>query len=146
MFYKVIDAFALFNDEYERAAAAEDIFGGKYADMITLFEAGSEGLKQYAQDAYDKGLIVSEENMNALAEVNSAFEDLDAQMEELKTEFVMHLLPAITSIIEALSEIISWIKQILAEVKSAAPTRSGVSSDGGMYFVTDSVTTWDYEE
>lgn len=66
-----IDALAGMENETQRNAAAQEIFGKSYAEILPLLNSGSKGISELMQEAQDYGMVMSDDAVAASA----AFED-----------------------------------------------------------------------
>lgn len=88
---------------------ADDLFGRNVADLGPIFESGAAAYR----DLMDEAPVVSEEQVNALGQVNDAYQELTSQFETTKMELLAELAPAITEAITALSEFIKQFREFL---------------------------------
>ena len=76
VFKETLAALGEIPDEVERDAAAMQIFGKSAQDLNPLILGGAEALEQLGQHAEEAGLIMSGEDVTALATLNDQFETL----------------------------------------------------------------------
>lgn len=77
VFDEVIRALGQVENETERNALAMDIFGKSAMELNPLIAVGAEGLDQYRQEAQDMGAVLDGEALNALGNVDDAFQRLN---------------------------------------------------------------------
>lgn len=92
---QVIDALSDLEDETERDALANDIFGKSYAELAPLFNHGSEQIKQYRQQAHELGLVLDNETVQAFAETGDAVDTLSSLVDTTQSRIVAGMLPAL---------------------------------------------------
>ena len=102
-----IDALASMEDETQRNAAANEIFGKGYSELIPLLNEGSDGISALMKEAEDYGVIMGEDAVKASADFSDSLDRLEATFTGLKNGAMAEFLPAITSIIDGLSLILS---------------------------------------
>jgi hypothetical protein len=115
VFYSTIDALGQIADETEREIAAQEIFGKSYQDMVPLINAGSEGLRAYAKEAHESGVILSDDVVGALGDYDDVLQRVDAQQDALKKSFVVNFIPALTSGADALTGIMDTASTALED-------------------------------
>ena len=76
VFNETIAALGTITDETERDAMAMEIFGKSAQELNPLILGGAEALQELGQHAEEAGLIMSEEDVNALTELNNRFDIL----------------------------------------------------------------------
>lgn len=115
VFYSTIDALGKIADETEREIAAQEIFGKSYQDMIPLINAGSEGLRAYAKEAHEAGVILDDDMVGALGDYDDTLQRVDARQDALKKAFVVNFIPALTAGSDALMGIMSDASKALED-------------------------------
>lgn len=98
-----IDALASMEDETQRNALANDIFGKSYTELAPLLNSGSEGIKELMQEAEDYGMVMSEDVVKASAEFEDSLTRLQGATNGLKSRLVGQLLPSFSEVIDGLS-------------------------------------------
>lgn len=115
LFYDSIDAIGQMTNETEREIAAQEIFGKSYQEMIPLINAGSEGLRAYAQEAQSAGVILSDDVVGSLGAYDDVLQRVDAQQDALKKSFIVNFIPALTAGSDALMGIMSDASKALED-------------------------------
>ena len=109
VFYDVVNAIGQIEDETEQEILANELFGRSFQELNPLIDAGTDSLKELGQEAEDRHVIMTPEE---LATMQSAKDALDKVRAQLAT--------ALAPVIEALSPYIEKITTWLAE-KLASP-------------------------
>lgn len=104
-FYRVIDALGEIKNESDRDALAMTIFGKSAMELSTVIDEGSEGIKNYAQQAREMGYVIGEDQVNKFLELDDAMVNLQKTGEALQNKFAEALLPMLTALFEALGKI-----------------------------------------
>lgn len=78
VFYDVIDALGEIENASERDAQSMAIFGKSAQELNSLIETGSSSFNAYGQQAEALGLIMSESDVQALAQMQDSVDRLDA--------------------------------------------------------------------
>lgn len=102
-----IDALSKMEDETARNAAANDIFGRGYAELLPLLNEGADGIAALMQEAEDYGAIMGEDAVKASADFDDALKRLEATFDGLRNGAMAEFLPAITAIVDGLSMILA---------------------------------------
>lgn len=82
----------------DRAAAAVEIFGKQGAALAPLFREGAASLEELKAKAERLGIIVSETQVNNVADMNDAFDLVRATIEGIVGQVIGNLAPAVTDV------------------------------------------------
>ena len=82
-FWEAGEAIMQMTDEAEQNAAAQNLFGRSWSELIPLFTAGEEEYKKQLEEQ----TVLSEEQVKALGAVDDAFKKIDQEIERMKNEF-----------------------------------------------------------
>lgn len=115
VFYEMIDALGQIGDATMQEAAAQDLFGKSYQDILPLIKAGSEGLKAYGDEAEKLGLVLSGESVGALGAFDDQMQRLKATMETAGRELAVSFLPATQEVARSLTELASTVTTALSD-------------------------------
>lgn len=100
-----IDALASMEDETQRNALANDVFGKSYKELAPLLNSGSEGIQALMQEAEDYGMVMSQDAVNASAAYEDSLTKLEGTMGGIKSNIAGEFLPSITQIINGFSDL-----------------------------------------
>ena len=100
------DRFALMENETEKAALAQDIFGKSGVDMLPLLNEGREGIKAYTDQASDLGVVYSQDLANSSADLLDALNKLGSAMAGISLEISETVIPAMTKVVNVITP---WI-------------------------------------
>ncbi|MDO4564844.1 MAG: hypothetical protein Q4C04_04450 [Clostridia bacterium] len=120
MFYRVIDAIGTLESETEREIAAQEIFSRSYQDMLPLINAGSQALREYADEAHAVGAVVSTESVQALGQFNDALQVVRAQWEATKTQLAASFANPMTKFAENIQKTMASLQAKLNTPKMQA--------------------------
>jgi len=98
VFLDSMDALGDVESEFEREAIAQELFGKSYRDYMGILAGGTDEFRKKMNAAP----VVSEDNVNSLADANDAIKDMDAQLETLKMDVLAALAPDIELIAHAI--------------------------------------------
>lgn len=120
VFLQTIDALGKMKNETERDALAMDIFGRSATDLNPLIEAGSDRLKELAEQAHEVGYVTDNETWQSLGKLNDAMQQLDKQGDAVKRSFAEALLPIITAFVDVITAIPTPVLTAVISITSIA--------------------------
>ena len=100
VFGDAIDALGAISNETERDAIAMTIFGRSARDLNPLIKAGSDGLRELAQEAHNVGYVMSEEALDALGAVDDQLQRMNRSGEALKNQIAVGMAPAVENLMK----------------------------------------------
>ncbi len=100
VFGDVIDALGAISNETERDAIAMTIFGRSARDLNPIIKAGSDGLRELAQEAHNVGYVMSEEALDALGAVDDQVQRMNRSNEALKNQIAVGMAPAVENLMK----------------------------------------------
>lgn len=111
----MVDALGSIADDTVREAAAQELFGKSFQEMMPLINAGSEGLKKYGDEAEALGLVLSGDAVNSLGEFDDQMQRLKATMEVAGRQLALSFLPATQEVAKELTDLASTVTTALAD-------------------------------
>lgn len=111
LFWEAGQALMAMGDSFDKEATAQALFGRSWKELVPLF-------KEYKSfEDYEKALegvqVNSEEDVNALAELNDKVGELKGNLETLSTDILAKLAPALTEGANALNGMITSLLEYL---------------------------------
>lgn len=106
VFYDTIDALGEMKNKTERDALAMDLMSESAQELNPLIEIGSDGIKQYAQEAHSMGYVLDNEALTALTEVDDAYQRLQKSQEGAKNQLSAEFAPYLTEFYEKITKLI----------------------------------------
>ncbi len=134
LFADAVDAIGSMANETEREAAAQDIFGKSYQELMPLIKAGSGALKKYAQEAEDMGVVVEDSTVLALGKLDDSLERTSAKIEANKQKIAGHL----ASITDWAATTFANLTDVDAAIANSMQFGSGLSHEAATQLVNDS--------
>ena len=128
VFYDTIDALGDMKNKTERDALAMDLMSESAQELNPLIEIGSDGLKQYAQEAHSMGYVLDNEALTALTAVDDAYQRLQKSQEGAKNQLSAEFAPYLTEFYEKITKLIKDGGQALKD--------SGIVDSFGMLLET----------
>lgn len=111
-FWEVGQKVMALGDENKQEDMAQKLFGRSWKELVPLFSS-FKTVEDY-RNALDGVNVSSEEDVNALAELNDRVSELKGNLDTLSTDILATLAPALTSAAKALSgllsELIAYLK------------------------------------
>ena len=133
LFWEVGQKLMTWGDEYQKEDMAQTLFGRGWKELVPLFS-------QYKSiDEYNAALkevnVSSEEDVNALAELNDKVGELKGNLEQLSTDILAQLAPALSQGADALNGLLTSLLEYLRTdegkemLKSLGDAVSGLFTD-----------------
>jgi phage-related protein len=89
------------------------IFGRAGMQLAPLLNQGSAGIAKFGEEAKKMGLVLSQDNLNAVQKNIMAQREFHASVQGLQVQLGQYLYPAITAITKGFSEIVPILTQVL---------------------------------
>ena len=115
VFYEAIDALGKIQNETERDALAMELFGKSAQDLNPLIAAGSDRMKELAQEAHDVGFVLGDETVSALSAGQDELDRFAKASEAAKNAVGAQLLPSLANLAKGGSSIASAFTNALNE-------------------------------
>lgn len=92
-------------DASDRAALAAELFGERVAyDMTPMLNASASEMEAMKQEAYDLGLVFSQDAVTAGAQLNDAMTNVSSALSALGTNIGVSLMPVVMEVINFITE------------------------------------------
>ena len=112
IFMGTVAALSKIDDEIERDKVAMDLFGKSADELAGYIDDGGQAFRELSKQAQEKGLIISDEDLQKANEFNDT-------LDELKATVGMDLMKAGASIGEALLPVLQQLADIITKVTDA---------------------------
>jgi hypothetical protein len=106
-FEAIAGALAQFKDEGDRAALGADIFGKGVQTLLPLLAQGADGVREFREQAHELGVVLTEEQVKALAETDQAIKQLSAAYDGLTRASTAAIAPKLTDFFRGLTGVIT---------------------------------------
>lgn len=110
-FFEIGRALMAMDKAYDKEAAAQALFGRSWRDLVPLFDK-YKTLEEY-NDALEDTATASEEDVNALAELNDKISTLKGNLDTLSTDILATLAPALSEGADALNGMLESLLKYL---------------------------------
>lgn len=104
VFYEVIDALGTVENQTDRDALAFEIFGKSSQELNSMIAIGSDGIREFANEAHEAGAVMDGDALDALGAMDDGFQRANQSIEAAKRELALALAPAVTAVAEAFAE------------------------------------------
>lgn len=111
----VIDSLHGMSNVAKRNAAAQEIFGKSYTDMIPLIESGTGALREYSAEARSMGIVISAGNVYALGQFDDQMQRFNATVSAIKTNLAVAFLPILELCSERLVTFMGKVSEALSD-------------------------------
>ena len=105
-FLMVADAIRDVESESDKLRLAFKLFDSEGAALVTTLDQGSEAIQEMQKRAKELGLTFSQEEAEAVQELNDAFADAEASLEGLYRQTVKGIAPKMMADIEQITELL----------------------------------------
>jgi len=127
VFMDTIGALNRIPDETTRNVVGMKLLGKSFGDITPLVSEGKEGLKRYAKEARDAGLVMSEEGVIAADNFGDKMDKLRGQLEHAGMEVATAFLPIIEQLANFVRDkVVPAIKSFAEWWKELSPTTQKV--------------------
>lgn len=123
-FEPTIDGLGRMSDEYnaiqdpiEKTAYLMDVFGRSGSDVAELMSKGSDAIAEMGQSAYEAGLVLSQDGVDAAYEYKRAMDNLNDSVLAIKLSIGEKLIPVLLSAIDTTNLLITAQDQIVDSSK-----------------------------
>lgn len=116
IFNDTVEALGKISNETERDIIAMDLFGASADELAGILDDGGKALKELGDEASNKGLIISQEDLDAANELNDTLDKLKAQLSGSFGQAAVKVAEALTPVLEKVAEVITKISEKLAEL------------------------------
>ena len=107
VFSDIITALQKMDDESQRNALAQDIFGQSVKELGPLLNTSAEDTDAMRQRVHELGGVMSDEAVKAAAGYQDALQDMQTAFGGLKNNLFSQFMPGITSVMGGITEIFS---------------------------------------
>lgn len=111
-FWESVDALKSIEDQTTRAIYAQALLGDQYIKLRGLVDLGSEGYEKLIEEG-KASATVTEESVNALADMDAAYEKTSATAQSLMHDINAELAPGFTEMAGAFTEVLQEFDDFL---------------------------------
>lgn len=116
VFYDVIDALQSMENETERNALANDLFGRSASELAPLLNSGAGSMEELRQKAHDLGLVLDDEVIDSGVELTDTLDTLKRQFSAVATRLGGVLMPIVTEGAQFLiDEVVPMLGELLEQ-------------------------------
>lgn len=115
-FNQAIDALASMDDETQRNALANDLFGKSYADLAPLLNSGAEGIAALKEEASAMGGVISNEAVASGAELGDSIDKIKTAFSGMVNGLMVEALPVIQQLIGMVIDNLPMIQGLISQL------------------------------
>jgi len=134
IFMDLADALAGIENETQRAALAQEVFGRSGTALLPMLADGREGLQAAADEAKRLGLIMSTEDAAGAAKLTDAMARANASLKRVWETIGSALAPVITDLANSIADnakgVMQWIRENKALIATIAKLGAGIAAMG----------------
>lgn len=112
VFWETVDALKGISDETTRSIVAQKLLGDQFMEMRALIDLGSEGYAKLIEEGKQNATI-TEESVNALSDMDAAYEKTSATAQSLMHNINAELAPGFTEMADAFTEVLQKFDDFL---------------------------------
>lgn len=113
--WEVIDALGEVENTTERDALAMKILSESATELNPLIEAGSEKMREFAEEAQNAGYVLDEEAISSLQAADDAMQRFEKTTEAAKNQIAAEFAPALTEATEDSTKFVSKLGDTFKE-------------------------------
>jgi hypothetical protein len=105
LLFEVADKFAGWADGANKARIAEDLFGTRNAQFISVLNQGSEAIKEQGERLKNLHGVITENDVLKAEDLARAMVDLHKEIEGLTRSVAVGLIPELTALVKSMSDV-----------------------------------------
>lgn len=148
-FKRIAQALSQIQSESRRGFLADEIFGGDAFKILPLLQQGQVGIEKLMRRAEELGIVLSEDDAKAAAEMTDALDELWQSIKAIGVTIAKALLPEALNFTEFVRDTIPEIREWIGENKdwivSIAKTGAAMAAAGavmvGLSFTINTFTS-----
>ena len=127
LFGETADAFKNAPNGFDKTAEAMKLFGRSGKDMLPILNLGSQGIQELITKAEKYGLVLTQDNVEAVKKYISAQRDMEMAITGVKIQIGNALLPTLADLANKLAAFVSsdkfkqWLAQATEWIKTELP-------------------------
>jgi len=114
-FEAIAMAIAGLENQTQKAAIAQEIFGRSGTALLPMLAAGADGIAELRQEAHDLGIVFDQEAANKAAKFTDDMTRLKRSVDGVKMGIAEALIPTLTPLIEKFTSVISSISDWMSK-------------------------------
>ena len=114
IFNDVLEALSKIENETERDIKAMDIFGKSADDLAGIIDDGGTAMKALGDEAKNKGLIVSQEDLDKANQLNDTLDTLKATVGGSLGQAAVSVAEALTPVIEMVAAALTKVAEVIS--------------------------------
>jgi hypothetical protein len=107
----VADTMKDMTSETEKSAAAQRLFGRAGKELLPMLEQGEDGIRELMERSRELGVVWSEDDAQAAADLVDAQAELSASWDGLEKSLSMDLIPLLQDLTETLTDMVQFARE-----------------------------------
>ena len=116
IFYDVIEALGNIENETERDIVAMDLFGKSADELAGIIDDGGAAMKALGEEAQNKGLIISQEELDKANDLNDTLDRLKATVAGSLGQAAIAAAEALAPVLEVVAGVIEKIAGFISQL------------------------------
>ena len=129
VFYEAIAALQGMENETERNAIANDLFGKSASEMAPLLNAGAGSMEELRQKAHDLGLVLSDETIDAGVKFTDTVDQVKRSFSTVITQIGAEVMPIFQKLLQWVLDHMPEIQAVIEVAFKAIEFAVGLVSD-----------------
>lgn len=142
VFWEVIDALGEIENKTERDSLAMKILSESATELNPLIEAGSEKMREFAEEAQNAGYVLDEEAISSLQAADDAMQRFEKTTEAAKNQIAAEFAPALTEATEDSTKFIEEIGKSFNETGVVESFGDMLTAASGLLEPTGELIDW----
>lgn len=114
----------------ERNALAQDLFGKKWEETVSVLDMGTDQIEALRKEAKDLGVVVSGESLRGADKFRETWEKISATLQGRLAEVLGDMGPTLTEIAEGLLDIVEESKPLFEAIGAITGALDGMREAG----------------
>lgn len=116
IFEKTIKGFQSMEDNAQRAALANDIFGKSGQNLTALFNSSAESTDELIKKAHELGMVMSDDSVNAGVKLTDTIDTLKRSFSGIVAQLGSKVMPLVTKFADALIDYMPKISELFDKI------------------------------
>jgi hypothetical protein len=108
------------SDSQERATLTRELFGKNGAAMLDMLRQGGAGMQEFAKQADELGLTLSQKDVNASYQFTLASREMHASLQGIGIQIGRTLLPVMKALVDDVRHAVEWFRHMWTEGGTAS--------------------------
>ncbi len=130
---RIADAINAIPDAADKVAVSMDVFGKSGANLLSLIQSGSDGMKQAIKEALEIGLAASREKIASVEEANDAISTMKSAFTGAFRTVTIAIAPFVKPFADGIKDAMAWLNGFRSTILEWSCTAQFVLSNFSKY-------------